>query len=46
MGITPEGTAVVVRATYHDVFERREGTWKIAKRRMELHMFMPFLDAR
>lgn len=46
MGVTPEGATVIVRGTYHDVFERLDGVWKIAKRRMELHMFKPLLDAR
>lgn len=44
MGVTPEGTVFVVRGTYHDVFERRDGIWKIAKRGMELHLFKPLLD--
>lgn len=45
MGITPDGTAVIVRGTYHDVFERRDGVWKIARRRMELQFFKPLMDA-
>lgn len=44
-GITPDGIAVVVRATYHDSFERRDRAWKIAKRRMELHFFQQISGA-
>lgn len=36
-----EGVVQMVGATYHDDFERRDGKWAIAKRRVTLHYFNP-----
>lgn len=35
--ISPRGTPLMVAATYRDAFERRAGTWRIARRAMEVH---------
>jgi len=40
-GVDAAGTAIIVAATYHDEFERRDGPWLIAKRDIELHHFAP-----
>ena len=42
MGASKEGDIVqIVNASYADDFERRDGVWKIAKRKVELHFFNP-----
>jgi len=42
MGASNEGNIVqMVNATYIDKFERRNGVWKIARRKVELHYFNP-----
>lgn len=35
--ISPRGTPLMVAATYRDAFERRAGTWRIARRSIEVH---------
>jgi hypothetical protein len=40
-GVDANGTAIIVAATYHDEFERRDGPWLIARRDIELHHFAP-----
>ena len=41
MGASVEDEVQMVGATYTDRFERRNGTWKIARRDVELHYFNP-----
>ncbi|MGK2925079.1 MAG: nuclear transport factor 2 family protein [Lysobacterales bacterium] len=45
MGASPDGTVQMISATYADEFERREGTWKIARRDVDLHYFNPIPGA-
>jgi gamma-hexachlorocyclohexane dehydrochlorinase len=46
MGASNEGGIVqMVNATYTDNFERREGVWKIARRKVDLHYFNPIPGA-
>lgn len=35
---------LLISATYDDEFERRDGVWKIAVRRVEIHYFVPVQD--
>lgn len=44
MGANKEDVVQMVGATYNDDFERRNGKWKIAKRRVTLHYFNPIPD--
>ncbi len=44
MGANKEDVVQMVGATYNDDFERRDGVWKIAKRRVTLHYFNPVPD--
>jgi gamma-hexachlorocyclohexane dehydrochlorinase len=41
IGTTSDGQAQTVSATYFDRFERREGVWKIAHRKVKMHHFNP-----
>lgn len=36
----------MISATYADDFERRDGVWKIARRRVKIHYFNPIPDAQ
>jgi ketosteroid isomerase-like protein len=40
-GSAPDGTAIVVAATYHDEFSRQSGRWRISRRAIEIHHFAP-----
>ena len=44
MGANKEDVVQMVGATYNDDFERRDGVWKISKRRVTLHYFNPVPD--
>lgn len=44
MGANKEDVVQMVGATYKDDFERRDGKWKIAIRRVTLHYFNPIPD--
>jgi gamma-hexachlorocyclohexane dehydrochlorinase len=39
MGATRDDVVQMISATYSDDFERRDGTWKIAKRNVVIHYF-------
>jgi gamma-hexachlorocyclohexane dehydrochlorinase len=41
IGNSSEGQAQTVAATYTDRFERRDGVWKIARRKVTMHHFSP-----
>ena len=41
IGTTSDGQAQTVSATYYDEFERRDGVWKIARRKVAMHHFNP-----
>lgn len=41
IGTTSDGLAQTISATYRDRFERRDGRWKIALRKVEMHHFNP-----
>jgi gamma-hexachlorocyclohexane dehydrochlorinase len=41
MGASKEEIVQMVNASYHDDFERRDGVWKIARRKVDLHFFNP-----
>ncbi len=41
IGNSSEGQAQSVAATYHDRFERRDGVWKIARRKVTMQHFSP-----
>lgn len=41
IGTTSDGQAQTVAATYTDRFERRNGAWKIARRKVTMHHFSP-----
>ena len=41
MGASPDGVVQMVGATYRDTFERRDGSWKIARRDVQMHYFNP-----
>lgn len=43
IGTTADGVAQTVSATYTDDFERRDGVWKIAVRRVKMHHFSPLV---
>lgn len=45
MGATKDNVVQMVGATYEDDFERRNGQWKIAKRRVTIHYFNPVPEA-
>lgn len=40
----PTGTTAVISASYEDVFERRDGVWRISERRIVVHSFSGFDD--
>jgi len=46
MGATKDDVVQMISATYADEFERRSGTWKIAKRSVTIHYFNPVPGAR
>lgn len=41
MGATKDDVVQMISATYTDDFERRNGTWKIARRAVVIHYFNP-----
>lgn len=41
IGTTSDNQAQTVAATYEDRFERRDGVWKIARRKVTMHHFSP-----
>ena len=41
IGTTSDGVAQTVSATYADNFERRDGVWKTARRKVTMHHFSP-----
>lgn len=41
MGAAPDDLVQMVGATYTDRFERRGGSWKIARRDVQIHYFNP-----
>jgi len=41
MGASPTNELIVVGATYHDQFERRNGVWKILLRKVQMHFYNP-----
>lgn len=41
IGTTSDGKAQTVSATYSDEFERRDGVWKIIRRKVKMHHFNP-----
>lgn len=43
-GTDYEGRALIISATYADVFERRAGRWGLAERRVEMHYFTPLRE--
>jgi len=45
MGATADDIVQMISATYTDDFERRDGTWKIAKRHVVIHYFNPIPGA-
>ncbi len=45
MGASPDDVVQMVNATYTDDFERREGVWKIARRKVTIHYFNPIPGA-
>jgi ketosteroid isomerase-like protein len=45
MGATADDIVQMISATYTDNFERRDGTWKIAKRHVVIHYFNPIPGA-
>lgn len=45
MGATTDDVVQMISATYADDFERRDGVWKIARRKVEIHYFNPIPGA-
>ena len=43
IGTTSDGQAQTVSATYADGFERRNGVWKSARRKVTMHHFSPLV---
>lgn len=43
IGTTSDNQAQTVSATYTDLFERRNGVWKIAHRHVKMHHFSPLV---
>jgi gamma-hexachlorocyclohexane dehydrochlorinase len=41
IGTTADGQAQTVGASYFDIFERRDGVWKIAHRKVKMYHFNP-----
>jgi gamma-hexachlorocyclohexane dehydrochlorinase len=46
IGTTSDGQAQTIAATYTDSFERRGGTWKIARRHVKMHHFSPLVGIK
>jgi gamma-hexachlorocyclohexane dehydrochlorinase len=46
MGATPDDVVQMISASYVDDFERRAGTWRIARRAVTIHYFNPIPGAR
>lgn len=45
MGATADDVVQMISATYTDDFERRDGVWKITRRKVTLHYFNPIPNA-
>ena len=45
MGATADDVVQMISATYTDDFEPRDGSWKIARRQVEIHYFNPIPGA-
>jgi len=45
MGATQDDVVQMISATYTDDFERRDGSWKIARRAVVIHYFNPIPGA-
>jgi uncharacterized protein (TIGR02246 family) len=45
MGADMEDNLLVVGATYRDDYERRDGVWRIARRKVDIHYFNPLPGA-
>ena len=43
--IDAEGRTLLIAATYTDAYERRDGTWRIARRGCEIFYFTPVVVA-
>lgn len=46
MGATADNIVQMISATYTDDFERRDGVWKIARRKVKIHYFNPIPNAQ
>jgi gamma-hexachlorocyclohexane dehydrochlorinase len=46
MGATQDDAVQMISATYTDDFERRDGSWKIARRSVVIHYFNPIPGAQ
>jgi hypothetical protein len=46
MGATKDDIVQMISATYSDDFERRNGVWKIARRKVQIHYFNPIPGAQ
>lgn len=46
IGADREDNLLIVGASYFDDFERRDGTWRIKRRRVQMHYFNPIPGAR
>lgn len=46
MGATLDDVVQMISATYTDDFERRDGTWRIAHRKVKIHYFNPVPNAQ
>ena len=46
VGADMEDRLQIVGASYYDDFERRDGTWRISRRRVQIHYFNPIPGAR
>ena len=46
MGATKDDIVQMISATYSDNFERRDGAWRIARRKVQIHYFNPVPGAQ
>jgi gamma-hexachlorocyclohexane dehydrochlorinase len=46
MGATKDDVVQMINATYTDDFERRDGIWRIARRKVVIHYFNPIPGAQ
>ncbi len=46
MGATKDDIVQMISATYSDDFERRDGVWRIARRKVQIHYFNPVPGAQ